>query len=133
MEKAGLASEVSHLLRNGNSRQKRDADSTLGSADLEVMLSNPVNIVVNTSMTRVKDKKQILTLLKSQKHATTETYKLFGEGKPKFRVSHHDNKLFLSFQHKVVKSRTYKLVLMIKDGPNLGDLLLLAIHITVIP
>ena len=120
--------------KSGSRRGRRDVAPYPSEADLEQMLSPPVEIIVNTSMTRVKEKRRILTLLQSHRHTSAETYKLFGDGKHKFRLHHDDNnQVSISFQHKVVKTRTYKLVLMVADGSKMNDVLLLPIEIKIVP
>lgn len=134
LEKADLTSTIANSRNSRPYRKKRNLDLPINEEEMEQMLSEPIRIVVNTSMTKVKDKRSILTLVQAHKHAPTESYKLFGDGKEKFRLNHqHDTEVSLTFQHKVAKRRTYKLILMITDGQQLDGLSLIPISITVTP
>ncbi|XP_067936745.1 fibrillin-2-like [Watersipora subatra] len=112
-------------------RRRRSVKHALSDEQLEQMLLSPAEIVIKSSMTKVKQKNELLKLLQNHKNAQKETYQLFGDGKEKFHVNRYDDKsISLTFQHKVVKSREYRLVLVVS---SLNDALLLPISVKVIP
>jgi len=128
VEKAQLVEVVGSYSQGNYYRSKRDTLDDIST--IESMLLEPITINMDTSMTKLKSRKNVATLVASRKYSPTETYKLFGNENHKFHLVVSDKEINLQFRHKVVKQRLYKLILMIA---NESDFVLLPIEIHVSP
>lgn len=128
VEKAQLVEVVGSYSQGNYYRSKRDTIDDIST--IESMLLEPITINMDTSMTKLKSRKNVATLVASRKYSPTETYKLFGNENHKFHLVVSDKEINLQFRHKVVKQRLYKLILMIA---NESDFVLLPIEIHVSP
>lgn len=96
------------------------------------MLSQVVVVNVTTNQTAVKTHNHILSVVQAHKHMPGETYKIYGDNSHKFSLDHfNNNEVFLQFNHKVTKSRVFKLILLIADESKLENLTLLPVEVRV--
>jgi len=86
----------------------------------------------DTCQTAVKTHNHILSVVQAHKHMPGETYKIYGDNSHKFSLDHfNNNEVFLQFNHKVTKSRVFKLILLIADESKLENLTLLPVEVRV--